>query len=104
MHVRTLIASGALLFAAGLFRPAYASDAFADRIDRPGGDYKNFDTKGRAASCKDLCENEGAACKAWTWVRPGVQGASARCWLKNTVPLPQRNDCCVSGVRQVYTY
>jgi hypothetical protein len=66
-------------------------------VDRPGGDYKNFDLPADQPSlCEQACNAEGQ-CKAWTFVRPGVQGASARCWLKNVVPPKQANTCCVSG-------
>lgn len=66
--------------------------------DRPGGDYRNFDL-GRADPqlCKDQCDGE-AQCKAWTYVRPGVQGQAARCWLKNVVPAARPSDCCTSGL------
>jgi hypothetical protein len=32
-------------------------------------------------------------------VRPGIQGNSGRCWLKDSVPGAVRNNCCTSGVR-----
>jgi len=67
-------------------------------IDRPGNDYKNFDlTAADANLCKAACDNEGSTCKAWTFVKPGVQGPSARCWLKNTIPPAFTNTCCTSG-------
>ena len=69
-------------------------------VDRPGGDYKNFDLPTDQPSlCEQACNSE-AQCKAWTFVRPGVQGPNARCWLKSSVPSPNNNDCCVSGVKQ----
>src|SRR5207237_8212495 len=38
-------------------------------------------------------------CRAWTYVKPGVQGNLARCWLKNQVPNPVRNATfAISGV------
>lgn len=68
-------------------------------IDRPGQDYKNFDLSAPdPAACRKACEAE-AQCRAWAYVKPGVQGPSARCWLKNAVPPPVKDACCVSGVR-----
>jgi len=68
-------------------------------IDRPGRDYKNFDLSAPdPAACRKACEAE-AQCRAWAYVKPGVQGPSARCWLKNAVPAPVKDSCCVSGVR-----
>lgn len=70
-------------------------------VDRPGGDYKNFSLSADQPSlCENQCKSE-AKCKAWTFVRPGVQSVGARCWLKNTVPAAKSNNCCVSGVKQI---
>lgn len=70
-----------------------------DNVDRMGGDYKDFDlSQADPAACRDACAGE-ARCKAYTYVRPGVQGASARCWLKSSVPAATSSNCCVSGVR-----
>lgn len=82
--------------------PASAAETAVDdgNIDRPGSDYKNFDVPPSIAGfgpCKSSCEAD-AKCKAWTYVKPGVQGRFARCWLKDAVPNPVPNNCCVSGV------
>jgi hypothetical protein len=67
--------------------------------DRPGLDYRSFDLPAADPKlCQDACAGE-ANCKAFTYVRPGVQGPSARCWLKSSVPNPVSNNCCVSGVK-----
>jgi len=67
-------------------------------IDRPGSDYNNFDlTSADPSLCKAACEKDGPKCLAWTFVKPGVQGPSARCWLKNSVPPAFTNNCCTSG-------
>jgi hypothetical protein len=69
-------------------------------IDRAGQDYKDFDlVSPEPMLCASACMGE-AKCKAWTYVKPGVQGDSARCWLKNRVPDSSPNDCCVSGVKK----
>jgi hypothetical protein len=68
-------------------------------IDRVGGDYRHFDipTGGDANSCASACEGE-ARCRAWSYVRPGYQGPSGRCYLKSRITPPRRKPCCVSGV------
>lgn len=67
--------------------------------DRPGSDYRNFKlAKDQPGLCARQCEQE-RRCKAYTYVKPGVQGAQARCWLKHSVPQPVSDDCCVSGVK-----
>ncbi|HVZ71019.1 MAG TPA: PAN domain-containing protein [Polyangia bacterium] len=68
-------------------------------IDRPGYDFQNFDLpQPNPHLCKQACERE-AGCAAFTYVNPGVQGPSARCWLKNSVPQAVPNACCTSGVK-----
>jgi len=62
-----------------------------------GSDYKNLDNI-TAAQCQTACANE-APCKAWSWVKPGVQGPQAKCWLKNQVPAKSANSCCISGLK-----
>ena len=68
-------------------------------IDRPGQDYKNFNL---AEARPELCQAECSAdsnCRAFTYVKPGVQAPSARCWLKSGVPPATRSSCCVSGFK-----
>lgn len=67
--------------------------------DRPGSDYFSFILRApRDSMCAWRCMQD-SRCRAWTYVRPGIQGPRARCWLKNAVPAPVRNTCCVSGVK-----
>ncbi|MBF0481530.1 MAG: PAN domain-containing protein [Desulfovibrionaceae bacterium] len=66
--------------------------------DRPGGDYVDFDLpSARYELCRDACARD-ANCRAYTYVKPGIQGPNARCWLKSSVPPAASRDCCVSGV------
>ena len=37
------------------------------------------------ALCQRACDARGD-CRAWTFVKPGVQGPNAVCWVKNAVP------------------
>lgn len=78
-------------------------DSFAlePNTDRPGMDYSNFDLPSANPSlCEQAC-NGDPNCLAFTYVNPGVQGASARCWLKNGIPTAYPATCCDSGVKDV---
>ncbi len=67
-------------------------------IDRPGHDISQTPLSGNdPLMCRALCA-EDASCRAWTFVRPGVQGDQAVCWTKFDVPEGYENDCCTSGV------
>jgi hypothetical protein len=70
----------------------------ADGINMPGKDYANFNAP-TWSSCRDTCAGE-SECQAYTWVKPGIQGPSGRCWLKSAVPPIVRDACCVSSSRQ----
>lgn len=75
--------------------PVRAQTAF----DRPGGDY--FSTpvaSGDPEVCALLCERD-RRCRSWSFSYPDVEGGSAVCWLKNTVPVRVPGSCCISGVR-----
>ncbi len=68
--------------------------------NRPGKDYKNFDLEApKPKLCMAACEKD-PKCRAYTYVKPGVQGEKARCWLKSAVPEPKKNKCCISGVKK----
>ena len=68
-------------------------------IDRLGGDYRNLDVTPdpTGAPCKAACEAENK-CRAWTYVRPGYIGPTARCYLKDKITRPRLKPCCISGV------
>ncbi|HEY6859735.1 MAG TPA: PAN domain-containing protein [Pseudolabrys sp.] len=68
-------------------------------IDRLGGDYRNLEVAAEpdGAACKAACEAENK-CRAWTYVRPGYIGPSARCYLKDKITRPRHKSCCISGV------
>ena len=70
-----------------------------EHTDRPGSDLKVFDLPApKPELCRAAC-NEEPACKAYTFVRPGVQGPSPRCYLKSDVPEGEEDTCCISGVK-----
>ena len=69
-------------------------------IDLPGKDMGPGSVSGLGVSSYQDCERRCAAnhrCVSWTYVKPGVQGPSAFCYLKNDIPHPVRADCCTSG-------
>ncbi len=68
-------------------------------IDRTGSDYRNLDIApdSEGAPCKATCDGE-SRCRAWTYVRPGYIGPSARCYLKDKITRPHHKPCCISGV------
>ena len=68
-----------------------------DHTDRPGLDYKNFDTDSWN-TCESACANE-QRCAAWAYGRPGYQGPRGHCWLKTRVPHPVENQKTISGVK-----
>ena len=67
--------------------------------DRPGADYQDYDLPQPGYElCRDACAGD-ANCRAYTYVKPGVQGLKARCWLKSSVPAGGPSNCCISGVK-----
>jgi hypothetical protein len=70
-------------------------------VDRPGGDFYGFDLPN---ADHRLCEAEcsvNGQCKSWAYVRPGVQGPAARCFMKNSAAIATNgNGCCVSGTKK----
>jgi hypothetical protein len=69
-------------------------------VNRPGGDYRSFDlAQPGHEPCRDACARE-QMCRAYSYVRPGLQGPNARCWLKSSIPNPVANACCISGAKR----
>lgn len=66
-------------------------------VNRPGLDFRQMSVGNDPAQCRGACEADGK-CRAWTFVRPGIQSVSAQCWLKHSVPSPVASNCCTSGV------
>jgi hypothetical protein len=80
---------------AALLRP------FQMDTDRPGGDYTNFELRGAGdpEDCAFACGRD-VRCKAFTYVRPGIQGPNARCWLKSSVPNAVAFPGVIAGVKR----
>ncbi|MFO7179307.1 MAG: PAN domain-containing protein [Pseudomonadota bacterium] len=69
-------------------------------IDRAGNDLRSHEL---AAPLPELCAQscaEEPRCVAYTYVKPGVQGSKARCWLKSSVGVRATNPDTVSGVKR----
>jgi hypothetical protein len=70
----------------------------SENVNLPLADYAFASTTG-VQTCATLCQNDGR-CRAYSYVLPGVQGATGMCWLKYQVPTAARDRCCISGVKQ----
>ena len=67
-------------------------------VARWGGDFQRFAVlSGKPQECAAACQND-EKCRSWTYVRPGVEGPSAFCRLKASVPFAASDPCCVSGI------
>jgi hypothetical protein len=69
--------------------------------DRWGSDYRRIEMdKPQANVCRKTCQDE-AQCKAYTYVKPGVQHPTkAICYLKHSKPPKTTNNCCESGEKK----
>lgn len=80
-------------------RPTQAPpDGLEWGINRVGFDYTWFRVRPDPALCRMACESD-PSCVAFTYVKPRVKARSALCQLKNAVPRPTHDDCCVSGIK-----
>lgn len=81
-------------------KPVPAGGAIESNTDRPGSDYTSvtLPAGSKAKACRALC-NADAACKAWTYVKAGIQATNPRCWLKDSIPPKVSSSCCSSGVK-----
>lgn len=51
-------------------------------------------------TCLTICELTDG-CEAWTYVKPGIQGPTAMCWIKSEVPAAEVSECCISGTMEI---
>ena len=95
---------GALSQGAGfLTAPAEAGveNPMALGVDLPGSDIQTISIPNAdPAICRQACD-AAPSCKAWTFVKPGVQAPQAQCWLKSAVPPAIASRDTISGVRTV---
>ena len=79
-------------------RPASLIPAQLIGMNLPGRDYRSFTTVNDSGTqCSSACASD-ATCRAWTWVRPGVQGPTSMCWLKASIPQATNDVNTISGV------
>src|SRR5262249_56204164 len=65
-----------------------------------GMDYRGFYLdKASPELCQRACLTD-ARCRAFTYVKPGLHGLQARCYLKEGRPKRRWTQCCVSGIVQ----
>jgi hypothetical protein len=68
-------------------------------MDRMGGDYRGFTLRSADPQlCRQACTDD-SACRAYTYVVPGLKGPQAMCFLKNSVPPATPDNCCTSGAK-----
>jgi hypothetical protein len=68
-------------------------------VDLAGSDIANFALpNGNPQLCQQACNARGD-CRAWTFMKIGVHGPQATCWIKNAVPAGRYHDGVVSGIR-----
>ena len=81
--------------------PKKISFRIEQNVNRHGSDYRDFamDANAEFGICQKACEDE-AQCRAFTYVRAGIQGTAPHCWLKNTVPQTYPDTTCISGVKE----
>jgi|GEM_PF-6287772 len=68
-------------------------------FDRPGSDIAPGYNVTSSSKCESDCRHK-SNCRSYTFVKAGVQGNSAKCWLKNAKPAKVANSCCVSGTKR----
>ncbi|HMF91031.1 MAG TPA: PAN domain-containing protein [Candidatus Angelobacter sp.] len=80
------------------YLPADLDDlSLEPNTDFPGSNLQSFDLpRPDVTLCAAACKSD-TACRGYTYVRPGVQAAQARCWLKKSVGEVAHNSCCASG-------
>jgi hypothetical protein len=69
-----------------------------DNTNRAWSDYTHFTVpRNGAARCQSACNEQRGKCRAWAYVREGVQGSEPICYLKDSAPAPVHDTCCISG-------
>jgi hypothetical protein len=76
--------------------PAGVTGALAG-VELDGGTYTYFGgANATPDGCQAACRADGQ-CMAWDYVRPGVFGTDARCFLKNKPSMQVSSPCCIAG-------
>ncbi len=64
-------------------------------VELEGGTYRYF-SDATPEACQSACRSE-SQCVAWDYVRPGIYGADARCFLKSKAATKVSSPCCLAG-------
>lgn len=97
----------ALVLGAGYLSGALGSDpakadveqGMATGIDFPGGDIERIElTVPDPGLCRQACQANGE-CRGWTFIKPGIQGPRAVCWVKSAPGIARQDENAISGVR-----
>lgn len=91
----------AIALAAALLVGIPTAQACGPYCDLQGGDKAAY-YMDNAMACEWTCDRTNY-CRGWTWVKPGVQGPKAVCYLKATLMPAKRSSCCISGYRGDHT-
>jgi hypothetical protein len=75
--------------------PSVACGPYCDMPGDRGGVAYYIDN---AVACESTCDGT-PDCAGWTWVKPGLQGPQAVCWIKKQIVSTRRSNCCISGYR-----
>jgi hypothetical protein len=99
MRLSTIIVVFSVLCVPMTSTPIFGQETtIEENTDRGGSDYRDFDMRtSDFLFCQAACYAD-RTCVAWTFVREGIQGPAPRCWLKNRMPEPRADACCVSGI------
>jgi len=89
----TAAAAISVLFLAA--SPSVACGPYCDMPGDRGGVAYYIDN---AVACESTCDGT-PDCVGWTWVKPGLQGPQAVCWIKKQIVSTRRSNCCISGYR-----
>jgi hypothetical protein len=69
--------------------------------NRAGFDFRDMELpKADPKACQAACDRD-AKCVAWTYVKAGIQGERAHCWLKDQIPEPSEDESCISGIKRI---
>ncbi len=99
MTKRILLASLALgLFVVFVLLSSPDARACGPYCDMPGDRGGVAHYLDNAVACESACDRT-QDCRGWTWVKPGVQGPRAVCWIKKEIVATMRSNCCISGYR-----
>jgi hypothetical protein len=85
-----------------------SAGSICDGVNLPGSDIYHYPSEFDPAKspdpseCKFACDQD-PNCKSWSWVKPGIQGPDAVCWLKGAVPTAERDSCCTSGAKTSFS-